>query len=253
MPDPIYTHTHTRAPGASIQDKLRQLANYDPMAQLEEGSIYIHTHTRAPGEGPELQGAPGPLGRAGEVPDIHTHTPIHIHEKENQNDTPLTPEGNQRERRMILGKMAEERMAEILSIFGDTELGLGTKGEPDLILETKKARYAVEVKTMLPMRQSKQATRLGYKANQLTLELSAWDALGHYAKDHKMARLLAVEVRVRRSGKGHVYHVIRGEMVDQLAKPGAKWLGLSIYDLPAVSQYNLRPGIPWQPDYGGVL
>jgi len=166
-------------------------------------------------------------------------------------DTPVSPEGNQREGRMILGKMAEERMAEILSIFGDTSLGLGTNGEPDLFLVTKRASYAVEVKTMLPMTRSIQADVNGYKIGRVTLELSAWEALGQYAKDHEMGRLLAVEVRVRGSKKGPLYHVIRGEMVDQLAKPGAKWLGFSIYDLPAVSQYSLRPGIPWLPSYGG--
>jgi hypothetical protein len=240
-----HIHTHIHAPDESLQARIQRLANYAPMGPL--GSIYTYTH--APGEQPDLrfQGPSGAQAGAGEAPDIHTHTPIHTHEKEHQNDSPMSqePEGTRREVRMILGKQAEERMAEILSIFGEVELGLGTNGEPDLLLETSRGHYAIEVKTMLPMHRSKQPDVNGYQVNRVTLELAAWEALGHYAEEHDMARILAVEVRIRGGGRGHLYHVILGEMVDQLAKPGSRWVGFSIYDLPAISWVSLRPGIPY--------
>jgi len=181
------------------------------------------------------------LGVPADAPSIHTHT------RENENDTPMSreSEGNRREMRLILGKQAEERVAEILGVFGEVKLGLGTNGEPDLLLETCRARYAVEVKTMLPLKRSKKASVHGYQVNDVSLQLSAWEALGHYAELHEMARLLTVEVRIRGGGKGHLYHVILGETVDQLAHPGSKWVGFNIYDLPAISLFSLRPGIPY--------
>jgi hypothetical protein len=238
-----HIHTHIHAPGESLQARIMRLANYNPMNQL--GPIYTYTHAQP---GPKDPGAqPGGQGRAGVQPDIHTHTPIHTHEKENKNDSPMSqePEGHSREVRMILGKQAEERMAEILSIFGDVELGLGTKGEPDLMLETSRARYAVEVKTMQALYRRKRKHMEGAQVGRVTLELAAWKALGHYAEEHDMALLLAVEVRTSHSGKAHLYHIILGEMVDQLAKPGSRWVGFSIYDLPAISWVSLRPGIPY--------
>jgi len=177
---------------------------------------------------------------------IHTYTHTHTHTNEKTSDSPMSPEPEEipRPARYIQGKEAEERLAEILSLFGRVQMGEGTNGEPDLLLETKRARYAVEAKTMAPMKRSQKAGVNGYQSNDLTLALAAWRDLSDYAAAHELERLLAVELRIMGARKGHLYHIVKGEAVDQLIKPGSNWISCNQYDLAALSCVSLRPGLP---------
>jgi len=170
--------------------------------------------------------------------DHHIHT--------SPDDTPMSPEPEEilRPARYRQGKEAEERLAEILSVFGRVQMGEGTNGEPDLVLETQRARYAVEAKTMAPMQRSKKASVNGYQSNYINLPVSEWLGLSDYAADHEMDRLLAVEVRIMGARKGHLYHIVKGEAVDPLIKEGSSKISCNQYDLAALSYVSLRPGLP---------
>lgn len=153
-----------------------------------------------------------------------------------------------------IGNAGEERVRAIFDqFFGKVSMGApflseGTNFYPDLVLTTPKARYAVEVKTMLPYYKTGEATKkpgVSFSVNVSSVNIASWDGISRFARSRIMDRLLVVEVRIRGSKLGHLYHVVPGDTVDwKIARSNAReWVSFSTYDLPALSLVSFRPGL----------
>lgn len=158
-------------------------------------------------------------------------------------------EGALQKVRSDIGYAGEERVASIFDeCFGKVSRGAphmseGTNFYPDLVLTTAKARYAIEVKSMTPYYGN--SARGRYAVNLASVGIESWEGISRFARSRLMERLLVVEVRIRRSGLGHLYHVVPGDTVDWvIARSNAKKeVAFSTYDLPALSLVSFRPGL----------
>ena len=163
-------------------------------------------------------------------------------------------EGARRQVHEEIGNAGEERVAGILDDFfgkvsrGALFLSEGTNHYPDLVLTTPKKRYAIEVKTMLPYYRTgggAKKVKGSHAVNIASVRISSWEGISRFARSRLMERLLVVEVRIKGSKLGHLYHVVPGEAVDwMIARSNAKeWVSFSTYDLPALSLVSFRPGL----------
>jgi len=158
-------------------------------------------------------------------------------------------EGGRRQVRTDIGVAGEQRVASILEenfgkvSYGAPHLSEGTDGYPDLILTTAKARYAIEVKTMTPYYENRVRDR--YAVNLASLDRFSWEEISRFARSRLMERLLVVEVRIKGTAIGHLYHVVPGETVDwMVARSNAeRYVPFSTYNLPALSLVSFRPGL----------
>jgi len=156
-------------------------------------------------------------------------------------------EGGLRKVRTDIGQAGEERVAEIFDkFFGKVSRGApfmseGTNFYPDLILTTARARYAVEVKTLTPY----YARPSRYSVNHASVGIESWEGISRFARSRIMERLLVAEVRIKGSKNGHLYHVVKGEVVDwMIARSQANVeVPFNTYDLPALSLVSFRPGL----------
>ncbi len=146
-----------------------------------------------------------------------------------------------------IGDAGEERVQAVLqALVGPTSRGValksaGTDHLPDLTLSTPRGSYAIEVKTTLPYRKQGQEIHAG----GAKLNRQSWEGVTKWAKSKGFKRLLVVEVRIRGSSLGHLYHVIPGAVVDwALQQTQAEWIHFSLYDLPALASFSFRPGRP---------
>lgn len=181
--------------------------------------------------------------------DTHTQDPESISINKNQpqgtttepNTHTYTP--TPRQRRVREGKKAEMRVVELLNRYGGggAGLGKGQGGSPDVIYHSDNALYAVEVKSI------EHQVRVGgdrYKASTVPLSVGQWRALCDWAgEDH--SPLLVVEVKIRGSKRGHLYHFISAEVVNFLVDSSeSKHIRISVHDLSALSFQSVRPGLP---------
>ena len=149
------------------------------------------------------------------------------------------------------GVAGEQRVARLLEDLGLGRVthgislqSRGTAGYPDLTLRTPRAFYAIEVKSMLPFR-GHRGVKQGWQVGSVKLVKRAWEAMSRWATSHGLARMMIVEVRIPRSGHGHLYHFIPGHVVDWgLKQTHSDIVHFSLYDLPAMALLSLRPGIP---------
>lgn len=132
-------------------------------------------------------------------------------------------------------------MGDLLSKYGQIMKGLGTDGQPDLMLKTDKARYALEIKSMLPWH--RRARNQTPEQGRINLEPVAWWDMCEWAESKGMEPALVAEVRI--NGAPNLYHWVPGYRVDQWLErsPEAKMVHIGLYNLPLVSLYTWRPGI----------
>ncbi len=151
--------------------------------------------------------------------------------------------------RKDLGQEAEARVAVELKKHGIVQIGVlgvsGENGEPDLLLRTSLAGYAVEVKSMLPYhRRAQTATRkASSNPGRINLDPEAWERMATWARMSGWTPALVVEVRIR--GYPNLYHWLSEKKVDQWISRSseAKMVHISLYDLPLLAKYSWRPGV----------
>lgn len=247
-----YNTNHVHCPNCgSVDRKLFKPEGVDSVKKAQ--GAHTHTHIHMDG-GPEqlemdsIQLQPSLVDgmQEAETREANTHTYTHIHESESPNDSPMSPEGIPREQRVEEGGEAELRVVELLNGFGRAVLGKGSYGEPDVLFYTEANRYAVEVKSIEQMRKTEQEDVNGYKANVVTLNRNSWEALCEYAEACGLSPLLVVEVKISGSKYGNLYYMVPREAVDYKAnQSNARYIRLSVYDLPALSVQSFRPGLPF--------
>ena len=180
-----------------------------------------------------------------EAPD-YTHTTL---ESEPTNQTDQTTEPNThihtktptpREKRVQEGRKAENKAVKFLNQFGEARLGKGRGGEPDLFFSSKKAKYAVEVKSV----EHQVKTKTGHKAGSVSLSVAQWTRLVTFSGLNNFVPLLLVMVHVRGSNRGPMYHFVPSQVVnDRLSVFEGKHLRISVLDLPAMSLQTIRVGL----------
>jgi len=143
--------------------------------------------------------------------------------------------------RYMRGLEAELRVGDQLSKYGHVEQGLGTDGEPDLRLNTDRARYSLEVKSMLPYHLRAKGT--SPDPGRINLDREAWESMATLARRGGRVPVLVVEVRIKT--RPNLFHWITEGQVDQwmARSPGVQMIHVSLYDLPVISKYSWRPGV----------
>ncbi len=174
----------------------------------------------------------------------YTHTTINsipsaVIEKATE---PYTHTHENARKRVQTGKDAELRIVKFLSQFGDAELGGGQNGRPDVLFTSGRASYGVEVKSVEHQVRTKKGK---IKAGSVPLTVRQWRGLCGFCEANGMVPLLVVEVRIRGSNKGPMYHFIPREIVDaRVAGFKGKNLRVSVLDLPGMSIQSIRVGLP---------
>ena len=159
--------------------------------------------------------------------ELTTDQDTHIH----------THESTPRPERVKKGREAEKKAITFLSKFGEASLGKGRDGEPDVFFTSKRAGYAVEVKSI--------NHRTGSKPSCVSLSVGQWTRLVTFSGLNDLVPLLLVAVRVRGSNKGSLYHFMPRLVVnDLLSRFEGKHLRVSVHDLPAMSVQTIREGLP---------
>ena len=183
-------------------------------------------------------------------PQDHTHTQdIESIPLKNQDPQQTTTEPNThihiptpRQSRVKAGRKAELRVVELLNQHGEATLGVGQGGKPDVYFSSLNAVYAVEVKSI------QHQVHVGadrYKASVVPLSVGQWRALFDEAGEEGHVPLLVVEVKIRGSRRGHLYHFISCQVVEKLIESTeAKNIRVSVHDLSALSFQSVRPGLP---------
>jgi len=190
-----------------------------------------------------------------ECPTCHASTRDNLNEAQGYTHIPLDPELEQdpdettepdthiytqeptpRPERVKEGREAEKQAVTFLSKFGKAVLGKGRDGEPDVFFTSKRAGYAVEVKSV--------DHRMGNKAGCVSLSVGQWTRLVTFAGLNNLVPLLLVAVRVRGSNKGPNYHFVPRQVVnDRLSSFEGKHIRFSVLDLPGMSIQTIREGL----------
>ncbi len=186
--------------------------------------------------------APNPL--FSNEPRGYTHTQINsIPQNTDEKATNLnTHTHTKRQNRPKIGKDAEKRVVKFLSAFGEARLGVGQNGRPDVLFTSGRAGYGVEVRSV------EHQVRAGvdrFKAGCVAFSVGAWLGLCGFCEVNDLVPLLVVEVRIRGSNKGPMYHFVPREVVDgRIAGFRGKNLRVSVLDLPGMSIQSIREGLP---------
>jgi len=248
----LYNTNHVHCPSCgSLDRKMFDSMEKDPVKKAHPTHTYTHIH---PAGGPrqleisEIQIQPSLVDGVQEAEASEANTHIHTHIQENKipDDSPMSLEGSPRQDRDREGAEAEVRVAELLAGFGSAVVGKGSNGEPDVLFYTESNRYAVEVKSVEQMKRTDQDDVNGYKAGYVTLNRNSWEALCEYAEASQLVPMLVVEVKIQGSKYGNLYYMVPREAVDYKANQSdARYIRLSVYDLPALSVQSFRPGLPF--------
>lgn len=146
-----------------------------------------------------------------------------------------------RQARVKEGKDAEKKASVFLSQFGESRVGAGRGGEPDIFFSSLMGDYAVEVKSVNHQIRGKS----GNKAGSVPLSVGQWSKLLLYSELNDLVPLLLVEVKISGSNRGSTYHFIPHEAVDnRLDGFSGKDLRISVHDLAAMSIQTIREGLP---------
>jgi len=169
--------------------------------------------------------------------ELTTEPETHIHQKTN-NEESLPKENRVKE-----GREAEKRVVKLLTIFGSALLGKGRGGEPDVLFNSHKAKYCVEVKSVENQVRTESDSVNGYKVGVVSLSRGQWVSLSSFGEANGMEPLMIVEVKIR--GAQNLYHFIKRDQIDhKVYSTDAKHIRISVHDLPIMSVHSYREGVP---------